>query len=162
MKKLKLYLDTSVISHLDAFDTPEKQFDTLALWDDIIAEVYDVYLSYIVFAELDQCSEEKQEILEQYLSQIQYNEIEESDEITTLANEFIKFGTLKQKNYDDAQHIASAMFAECDVLISWNFKHMVNHKTINGIKIVSAITKYKDVSIYTPTMLVEGDDDDDI
>ena len=35
MKKLKLYLDTSVISHLDAPDTPEKMADTLALWEDL-------------------------------------------------------------------------------------------------------------------------------
>jgi len=35
LKKLKLYLDTSVISHLDAPDTPEKMADTLALWEDL-------------------------------------------------------------------------------------------------------------------------------
>ena len=35
MKKLKIYLDTSVISHLDAPDAPEKMADTLMLWEDI-------------------------------------------------------------------------------------------------------------------------------
>ena len=28
MKKLKIYLDTSVIRHMDAHDTPEKMYDT--------------------------------------------------------------------------------------------------------------------------------------
>lgn len=35
MKKLKIYLDTSTISHLDAQDTPEKMSDTLRLWNRI-------------------------------------------------------------------------------------------------------------------------------
>ncbi len=32
MRKLKVYLDTSVISHLDQQDAPEKVADTLKLW----------------------------------------------------------------------------------------------------------------------------------
>jgi len=35
MKKTRIYLDTSVISHLDANDTPEKMGDTLRLWEKI-------------------------------------------------------------------------------------------------------------------------------
>ncbi|MCL1827014.1 MAG: DNA adenine methylase [Candidatus Cloacimonetes bacterium] len=42
MKRLKLYLDTSVISHLIAPDTPEKMADTLALWDNIKSNKYNV------------------------------------------------------------------------------------------------------------------------
>ena len=160
MRKLKLYLDTSVIGNLDALDAPDKQADTLMLWDDIIDGEYDVFLSYVVFAELDRCPEEKRRVLMRYIAQIQYNNIEASAEITALADEFIKHGILKQKSHDDAQHLAAAMVAGCDVVASWNFKHMVNHKTINGVKIVSALTKYRDVSIYTPMMLLGGDDDD--
>jgi len=160
MRKLKLYLDTSVISHLDAQDVPDKQADTLALWDDIFSGLYDVFLSYVDFAELDRCPEEKRRVLMRYLAQIQYQSIESSDEITALADEFVKHGILKQKSHDDAQHIAAAMVAGCDILVSWNYKHMVNHKTINGVKIVSALTKYRDVSIYAPTMLLGGDSDD--
>lgn len=33
MEKLKIYLDTSVISHLMQEDVPEKMADTLKLWD---------------------------------------------------------------------------------------------------------------------------------
>lgn len=35
MKKLKIYLDTSVISHLKQDDAPDKTQDTLKLWEDI-------------------------------------------------------------------------------------------------------------------------------
>jgi hypothetical protein len=33
MKKLKIYLDTSVISYLQQEDAPERMKDTLALWE---------------------------------------------------------------------------------------------------------------------------------
>ena len=32
-KKLKIYLDTSVISHLDQQDAPEKMASTLSFWE---------------------------------------------------------------------------------------------------------------------------------
>ena len=160
MKKLKLYLDTSVISHLDAPEVPDKQADTRVLWDDIISGDYDVFLSYVGLNELAGCPEEKRDTLTEYLAQIQYKRIDYSDEIFTLAGEFIRLGILRQKSYDDAQHIAAAMVAGCDIVVSWNFKHMVNHRTIDGVKVISALTRYRDVSIYTPTMLLGGDEDD--
>jgi hypothetical protein len=45
VKKLKIYLDTSVISHLDTPDTPEKMADTRRLWDAIKLGVFDAVLS---------------------------------------------------------------------------------------------------------------------
>ena len=160
MKKLKLYLDTSMISHLDHQDTPDKMADTLALWQEVEDGIYDVYLSFIFFEEILECSPEKRNTLAKYLSRIEYTHIEPNNEIFTLADEFLKQGILKQKSYDDAQHLASAMIYDCDAVISWNFKHMVNIKTINGIKIVSALTGYKDVAIYTPSVLIGGNDND--
>ena len=31
-----------------------------------------------------------------------------------------------QKSFDDCQHIGVAIINECDCIISWNFKHIVN------------------------------------
>ena len=46
MKKLRVYLDTSIISHLDAPDTPEKMEETIALWNEI--GQFDVFISDIL------------------------------------------------------------------------------------------------------------------
>ena len=134
--------------------------DTLELWQDVEDGIYDVYLSYVNFDELNRCKPDKQKILDSYIARIEYTHIEPSSEIFLLADEFIKQGILKQKSYDDAQHLASAMVNECDIIVSWNFKHMVNHKTINGVRGVAALTGYKDIAIYTPTMLTGGSDND--
>jgi hypothetical protein len=50
--------------------------------------------------------------------------------------------------------------SECDAIISWNFKHIVNHKTMMGIKAVTALEGYNDLLIYTPAILTGGEAND--
>ena len=161
MKKLKIYLDTSTISHLDAPDRTDRMADTQKLWDLIKSGAYDVALSSVVFFELAKCSQEKRAVLAGFLSQIQYQHIEVADDILAIADRFIDLKVLTQKSYVDCQHIAAAIHAECDVVVSWNFQHMVNIRTIRGAKVVTAMEGYKDILICSPNMLIEGGLDDE-
>lgn len=68
MEKLRVYLDTSVISHLLQKDVPEKMADTRQLWEMFRAGKYDVYLSTVTLEELKGCSEPKQSQLFDYLA----------------------------------------------------------------------------------------------
>ena len=52
MRKLKVYLDTSVISHLFQEDVPEKMEDTRQLWEMFKNGKYDVYLSTVTLREI--------------------------------------------------------------------------------------------------------------
>jgi predicted nucleic acid-binding protein len=45
VKKLKIYLDTSVISHLQHEDVPEKMKETLLFWEELKTGKYDVVTS---------------------------------------------------------------------------------------------------------------------
>lgn len=81
--------------------------------------------------------------------------------VVELAGKFIDFGVLREKSFDDCQHIAAAILAGCDVIISWNFKHIVNVKTAKGVKIITTMEGYKDLLIYPPSALLEGDDEHD-
>lgn len=80
---------------------------------------------------------------------------------TGLAEKFIDFGILKKKSFDDCQHIAAVILAGCDIITSWNFKHIVNVKTVRGVKIIITLEGYKDLLIYPPSVLLEGEDEDD-
>lgn len=161
MRKLKIYLDSSVISHLNAPDAPDKEADTLKLWEEIAAGKYEVYLSDVVFEELNKCDEPKKSILIDFLNNIEYENIELTEEIKDIAEKFIDNGILTNKSVNDSRHIACTMSENCDVILSWNFKHIVNHKTINGVKIISVMTGTKEVRIYTPTILISGGEEDD-
>ena len=156
MKKLKIYLDTSTISHLDAPDTPEKQEDTRKLWEAIQAGEYEVFISPVVVQEISACDEPKLSFLSEQLQAIQLTELQETDEVLELAAQYLKAGILPPKSARDRLHIAYACVYNCDMIISWNFKHMVNYTTISGVKSVNALAGYKEMPIYTPTILIEG------
>ena len=159
MRKFKVYLDTSVVSYLYQVDALEKMQNTLDLWELFKNKVYEVYISDIVIREISGCNEEKLKILLDYLDQID-NIIETDEDTVELAGKFIDFGILKQKSFDDCQYIAAAILAGCDIITSWNFKHIVNVKTVRGVKVITTLEGYKDLLIYPPSVLIESEDDD--
>jgi len=158
MKKLKIYLDTSVISYLNQEDTPEKMADTLKLWDKIKAGTYNAVTSDVALEEISLCNKSKQKYLLDKLLEVDCHIIKETQETIALAKRFIEHNVLTQKSINDCRHIACAVVAECDIITSWNFKHMVNVRTVKGVKIINMMEGYRTVEIYPPTMLVEGDE----
>lgn len=158
MGKLKVYLDTSVISHLLQDDVPEKMADTRQLWEMFCAGKYDVYLSTVTLEELKGCSEPKQSQLFDYLGQIDYTLVQINDNVAEVAKQIIEMGILTKKSYDDCQHIGSAIVSECDCIISWNFKHIVNIKTIRGIRAITNLKGHKPIEILNPSVLLESEE----
>ena len=158
-KKIKIYLDTSVISCLQAPDTPEKMADTLRLWEDLKANIYDVFISDITIDEINDCSEPKRSFMLDELKKISLTVIDAETIVEDLAQEFIRMGILKEKSIDDCRHIATALIAKCDVIVSWNFKHIVNDKTIEGVKIISRTKGFDGIKIYCPSILIGGQDE---
>lgn len=158
MNKLKIYLDTSVISHLAQEDAPEKRADTQKLWEDMKAGKYDVYLSDTTLAEIGRCSAAKYEILTDYLGDIIYTRLSINDESREVAELLISLRILTAKSYDDCIHIAIAVVSGCDIIVSWNFRHIVNIKTIGGVRAISNLRNYKAIDIMQPTLLVQGEE----
>lgn len=158
MRKLKVYLDTSVVIHLMQEDVAEKMADTRKLWEMFKAQQYEVYLSTVTLEEVSECPEPKRSQLREYLEQINYTIIEINDEIESVAQKIIEMGILTKKSFDDCQHIAAAVVEECNCIISWNFKHIVNIKTIHGVRAITNLTGYKNIDILSPTVLLESEE----
>jgi predicted nucleic acid-binding protein len=158
VRKLKIYLDTSVISYLHQLDAPDKMNDTLALWEEIKAGEYQAVISEVTTKELMNCAEPKRSIMVDYLSEADLEVFAINKETDDLAQEIIRHGILTPKSIDDSTHIASAIINNCDIIVSWNFKHLVNIKTINGVRAIILSNHYKSIDIYSPTMLLKGDD----
>jgi hypothetical protein len=66
---------------------------------------------------------------------------------------------LTAKSFDDCIHIATAVVNECNYIVSWNFKHIVNVKTIRGVRAVTDLQGYKNIDIIQPTMLIEHEEE---
>lgn len=71
-------------------------------------------------------------------------------EARELAEAYIAAGVIPAKMRADAQHIAIASVARVDVLVSWNFKHIVNLQRIHGYNSVNLRRGYPALEIRAP------------
>jgi predicted nucleic acid-binding protein len=146
-----------VISYLQREDTLERMKDTLALWKRFEEGDFEIFLSQVTLMEVEQCPEPKRSVLDVFLTKIEYTVLMVDEEVLDLANKVIKMGILTQKSFDDCQHIAIAVVNNCDCIISWNFKHIVNIKTIRGIRAITNLEGYKGIDIINPSVLLKSE-----
>lgn len=129
MRKLKIYLDTSIINFLFADDAPEYMRITREFFDYFLDD-YEVFISEIVYAEINRTRESERKRL--LFSSIEKFQLEVYDiinnEIEELAMKYVEANIISDKKYNDALHIAFATYYEFDILLSWNFKHLANIK----------------------------------
>ncbi len=51
-----------------------------------------------------------------------------TEEMKALARRYIEEGVFSPVTFNDALHVAAAILTRQDVLLSWNFKHLVNRR----------------------------------
>lgn len=130
MKKLKVYLDTSILNFLFADDAPELKAATVDFFTNFVATgVYETFVSEYVLQEINKTTDaEKREkllqVIEQYPMELLGFRLR--DEIEFLANEYTRNGIIPENKKLDALHIAVATVHEMDFLASWNYKHLAN------------------------------------
>ncbi len=93
--------------------------------------------------------EEVRELLNQ-IPQEQRKFVELTEEARSLANKYIEEKVVGGISRADCQHIAMATIAKADVLVSWNFKHIVNLDRIRGYNGINLLMGYNTIEIRTP------------
>lgn len=134
MKRLKIYIDTSVIGgcYDPEFDKASRRFIAL-----LEAGVFDAYLSPLTLAEIERADRPLREKPQRIIEQFEYKEIQETAETRSLTEAYLKARVTGRKFTDDARHIAIATVHNMDVVVSWNFRHLVN---IQKIRAYNAVT----------------------
>jgi len=159
MKKLKLYLETSVWNFLFADDAPEKMHKTQELFSSLKQELFEIYISDIVIAELSDTPDiNKRGLL---LSSVkEYNPIEliRDEEVDALVKKYMEERIFPERFIDDARHIAVAVVNNIDIVVSWNQDHMVKVQTRFGVNGVNRLEGYKDIDIATPEEILKHDE----
>ena len=130
--------------------------DTRKLWTMFKDKKYDVYLSAVTLREIQNCPEPKKSQLIDYLNQIQFTMLEITETVTVVAKKIVEMGILSQRSFDDCQHLGAAIVNECDCIISWNFKHIVNVRTIRGVRAITNLEGYKMIEIWNLSVLLES------
>ena len=75
-----------------------------------------------------------------------------------LAQTYIAENVVGQTSIDDCIHIATATLSKVDVLVSWNFKHIVNVYRIRGYNSVNLRLGYSPLDIRSPKEIVGNED----
>ena len=81
-----------------------------------------------------------------------------TDEILTLASRYVAEKVVGQTSFDDCIHIATATIYKADILVSWNFKHVVNVYRIRGYNSVNIRSNYQSLEIRSPKEIIEYED----
>ena len=78
-----------------------------------------------------------------------------TDEARHLSEYYIKEKIVTKKSLADTQHIAVATVQGVDLLVSWNFKHIVNYDKIRLYNAVNLKYGYKILEIRNPRDLTD-------
>jgi hypothetical protein len=162
MKKLKVYLDTSIINFLFADDTPDFKKVTEDLFENFIRKnIYDTRVSEVVFDEINRTENEDKKLnLLKVIKDFNIPFDNYNDEAEKLAVIYINEGIIPAKKYDDARHIGLSTINNFDVLLSWNFKHLANINKRNKIKIINEREGYYyPLDLVTPIQLLYDEND---
>lgn len=76
-----------------------------------------------------------------------------SEEIEGLAEAYISDGALTDSSYNDALHVATASVYHADLILSWNFRHLVNIDRIRQFNAVNLRKGYTIIDIRSPKEL---------
>lgn len=151
MRKLKLYLETSVWSFFFADDAMDKRDITKIFFTSIKEGSYEIFISPVVLKEINNAHEPKRTELFNLIAKHAPIELEVTEEANELAEVYLNRGIVPMKKREDALHIAIAAAYEMDAVITWNYGHLANLRKLelfNGTNLEMGYTKR--LEIVTP------------
>jgi len=151
----RFYFDTSVFGGM--FDTEFEEETTLLFEKVNLGQIICVYSS-LTESELIRAPFKVQEFFIN-LKEDQKEIVEISPEAFTLAKKYIDEKVVGETSFDDCIHIAVATLSKVDILVSWNFKHIVNVYRIRGYNSVNLRLGYSTLEIRSPKEIV-GDENE--
>lgn len=142
----RVYVDTSVIG---GCRDEEFQEHSERLFADFEADRLRAVISNITIAEVLQAPEEVRAVLERPALQ-KAEKVYLNEEAVLLAEAYVQEGVVSEANRVDAQHIAIATVQRVDILVSWNFQHIVKWDRIRAFNAVNLKRGYPQLEIRSP------------
>jgi len=148
---MRIYVDTSVFG--GCFDSEFESW-SIRLIEKFKIGKYKAVISEVTEAELEFAPKHVQEVLFD-IPKKHLEVVKLSDEAKNLATIYIKEKIVTLKSLSDTQHIAMATINQVDLLVSWNFKHIVNYDRIRLYNAVNLKQGYKILEIRNPRDLTD-------
>lgn len=154
MKIPRMYRDTSVFGGVydDTFAEA-----SLGFFDLIRKGTVSLVVSPVVGREIEQ-ADAPDTVKSLYREMLAFAEVVDITEAAIdLQQAYMQEGIVSPKWEDDALHVAAATVHECSVIVSWNFKHIVNYRRIPLYNAVNTLRGYSEISIFSPLEMTQDD-----
>jgi predicted nucleic acid-binding protein len=158
MPIIRVYIDTSVFGGVsdDEFAEPSRRF---------LARIKSGEFTVVVSAELlrelgsapaaarKQLDDIPNELLERVAVDVA---------VESLADAYVAAGVLGKASRSDAIHVAAATVGRADLIVSWNFRHIVNYDRIHKYNAVNLLKGYGLIEIRSPAEVAYGDEGQEV
>lgn len=145
--KIRLYADTSVFSAYYDERAPDRKALTEEFWRGI--ETFECSTSELAITELEQTKEATvRQKMRDLVASFRIHPL--TPEMHVLAENYLRAGAFTKLLLNDALHVAAATLTRQDVLISWNFKHLVNRRRRAMVNSVNAMQGLPALDILSP------------
>jgi len=158
VRKIRVYVDTSVFGGTqdEEFAEPSRRF-----FERVDQGEYLVLLSATTYGELERAPEGVSRVLRR-LSRQEFEEVPVDAEVRALADAYLEAGIVGRASADDALHVAAATVSGADVILSWNFRHIVNYDRIRKFNAVNLMRGYRTLDVRSPLEMGYGDEAKDV
>ena len=149
-KLIRIYADTSVFGGVfdEEFEAASKAF-----FDGVRKKKFLLVTSDLVRQEIKAGPENVQKLFYDFLPIAEVTEI--TPESLKLQQYYTDAGIVPERHSTDALHVALATTSQASLIVSWNFKHIVNFQKIPLYNAVNTLHGYREIAIYSPLEVIE-------
>ena len=146
---MKMCVDTSVFGGFfdREFSEPSKVF-----FDEVKRQRFTLVTSAVVQAEIEPSPENVRKLFDEIITMADMAHVDSA--ALNLQESYLKEGIVTANSFDDALHVALTTTAKCDLIVSWNFKHIVHFEKIPKYNAVNILQGYDKIGIFSPLEVI--------
>ena len=151
-RRVRAYADTSVYGGVfdKEFARPSREF-----FDLVRIGIIDLVVSLVVGQEIEPAPPEIVEFFQEF--SFIASSAGPLEDAVRLQEEYLQARILGPSGENDALHVALATVSNCDVLVSWNFKHIVHFQKIPLYNEVNRKEGYAPIVLCSPLEVIGYD-----
>jgi len=147
---MRVYIDTAVVG--GCFDD-EFSEESRALFDMARQGKIRLMIFNILVDELSLAAGRIQKVVAE-LPQHSFEIVQENEASRRLRDNYLEAGVVGISHANDAHHVAIATVSGADMIVSWNFKHIVHFEKIRQFNRVNLEAGYGAIEIFSPLEVI--------
>ena len=151
---IRVYADTSVFGGV--FDE-EFHSASRTLLDKVLEGRFRLVVSRLVEEEIEGAPVRVRSFFGEFRDNLETNAVPE--EAVRLQQAYLAHGIVGEGSMADALHVALATVLACQVIVSWNFKHIVHYQKIPLYNAVNRLMGRSEIGIHTPLEVIADEDE---